>query len=208
MKLFRLCKQEGFITFYQPLTQLGFNIDQARTKRTLKRWDGIKNSISREPMSVLDIGCNIGFYSIKLAELGHFVTGIDTRIYTLFAFYAQQALGIKKLSFHDLVLTPKNIKILPSYDCILLLSVFHHWCVSFGKEQAIQMLDIVYKRTKKILFFETAQPDSASDKYRDVLPEMGRKPEEWLRKFFKRKGCHEVKTISYIRGRYLLAVIK
>lgn len=208
LKMFFLLNRLGIITFYQPLPQLCIKTNAARTEKTFIRWEAIKWELPTEPMSVLDIGCNAGFYSINLAKFGHFVTGIDNHVWSLFVFYAKEALKIPNLALSDLFLTPENIKTLPNYDCILLLSVFHHWCVAYGTDAALKMLDDVYKRTNKILFFETAQTDTASEKYRAVLPYMGDSPELWLHNYFKQKRCHDVKTVSYIRGRYLVAVFK
>ncbi|MFX0195102.1 MAG: class I SAM-dependent methyltransferase [Candidatus Hodarchaeota archaeon] len=208
LRVFVWLNRLGIVTFYQPLPRLGVKTDAARTARAVRRWEAIKQDLNSGPMSVLDIGCNVGFYSIKLAELGHFVTGIDNHLFYTFAFCAKEALGIPNLTFSNLLLTPKNIKTLPNYDCTLLLSVFHHWCVSYGTDDALQMLDDVYKKTNRVLFFETAQEDTASEKYRAVLPDMGEAPEIWLHGYFRQRGCRDVRTICYIRGRYLIAVYK
>ena len=53
------------------------------------------------------------------------------------------------------------------------------------------MLDIIYRKTEKILIFETGE---TGEKYK--LPDMGDSVEKWMHNLFKGKGCKKVETIS------------
>lgn len=103
-------------------------------------------------------------------------------------------------------LTPENLDLLPNVDFTILMSVFHHWCYSYGADNALQMLMTLLSKTRHVLFFETAQYDETSDRYRDILPDKGAiSSEEWWRDYFLSKGCPGVHTIL-ARGRSLMAV--
>lgn len=208
IRLCALLNSVGLVVFYEPLPQLGIKVDKKRTERSVERWRMIRNEIPSEPLSVLDIGCNTGYYSVNLAEMGHFVTALDNSFFALIVFYAKEALKLNNLSSCSMRLDPDNVYSLPRYDCVLLLSVFHHWCLEYGQNKALSMLDAVYDRADRMLIFETGQTDSASSKYKNALPDMGKDPEKWMHEYFVRKGCAEVRTLGYVRKRHLVLVSK
>lgn len=198
----------GLVSFYEPVPQLKIRVGKKKTMRAVERWNMIEREIPLKPMSVLDIGCNVGYYSINLAEKGHFVTALDNRFFASIVYYEKEALKLKQLSSFCMKLSPANIDALPKYDCVFLLSVFHHWCREYGSEAAMKMLDVIYTKTNRMLFFETGQTDSASEKYRKALPNMGDDPEKWMHQYFSGKGCTNVKTLGNVRDRYLILVNK
>lgn len=76
-------------------------------------------------LSVLDIGCNAGFYAFKLLERGAKVTGVDHDAgYLAQAKFAADALG------HDLELVQMDVYDLDllaeSFDFVLFMGVFYH----------------------------------------------------------------------------------
>jgi tRNA (mo5U34)-methyltransferase len=101
-------------------------------------------------MSVLDIGCNAGFYSFELAKLGANVTAIDTNDHYLSqARWAAKKLDLKKnitiekMQLYDLT----NLQ--EDFDIIFFLGVFYHL------RYPLLGLDIVVSKTKKFLIFQT-----------------------------------------------------
>ena len=66
-------------------------------------------------------------------------------------------LKLQNLTLSNCHLDPENIKLLPQFDCVLLLAVFHHWCKAYGQEKALEMLDVIYQKTSQVLFFETGE---------------------------------------------------
>ena len=203
----RLLVRVGVLKFYQPIPQLRINIEMGNADRITGRWHAIHQALPSDRLSVLDIGCNMGYYCFKLAELGHFVTGIDsTTLHHLVALHAKEALHLPNIAFARLWLTPDNIQTLPQFDCVLFLAVFHHWCRAYGAHAALQMLDHLYRKTNKVLFFETGQ---SGKNYEAHLPDMGTSPERWMHDLFRSKGCAHVKTISSPdASRLLIAVYK
>jgi hypothetical protein len=104
------------------------------------------------------------------------------------------------------MVTPQNIESLPACDVVLLLSVFHHWCRSYGTECALTMLQQVANRTKLKLFFETAAPTEPD--FKDVLPNMDEIPELWWIAQFRSMGFKEVRILGKSRGRDLIMGVK
>jgi SAM-dependent methyltransferase len=193
---------------YQPLPEAGIRVDRASTERTLDRWARIEPTLPPEPVSVLDIGCNVGFFSVRMAQRGCFVTGLDKTLYATLLHHIKTSLGLHNLATAGMLLTPGNIHTLPRYDCTFLLSVFHHWCVAHGSDTALSMLATAYERTNRVMYFETGQPDTTGEKYRSRLPQMTPTPLAWMERYFKERGAAEVRNLGYFRGRHLVAVFK
>lgn len=208
LRLFKLLGWLRLFTFYQPIPELGVTTTGSMTERAHARWEAIRENLPSGRQSVLDVGCNAGFFSIQLAKLGHYVLGVDLRTYFTFCVAAKKAVGLENLTFSDYRLTPKSIEVLPPYDCVLCMSVFHHWCLAFGESAASDMLALLFKRTNRAFFFETAQSDSLKLRHQQGVPDMGESPEAWLHEFFVHLGASEVKTISVNRGRYLVVAYR
>lgn len=205
--LFKLSDKLRLVSFYQPLPTLNVG-SRFVSPRVLGRWDAIKTSLPSGGRNGLDIGCNIGFYCFKMAELGYRMWGCEaSRPLFLSFFYATERANSDDVHPLFLKLTPGNIETLPRFDCILCMAVFHHWCFHFGTAEALNMLEVVLDKIQQVLFFETAQPDETSARYAKVLADMGSEPERWLHQFFLDRGCQRVETI-YSRGRHLIAVYK
>lgn len=203
-----LCLRLSLWTPYQPMPEAGVRIDPTRAELTHDRWAKIEPTLPAGPLSVLDIGSNIGFFSVRMAQRGSFVTSLDNTFYSMVLHHLKTTLHLSNLVATDMYLNPSNINSLPRYDCTLLLSVFHHWCVAYGSEASLAMLAVIYEKTRHVLYFETGQPDSASQKYRSRLPEMAPNPLAWAQSYFRQCGASEVRELGFFRGRHLLAIFK
>jgi len=92
------------------------------------KWRGFQNAIPQDltNMSVLDIGCNGGFYSIEMKKRGaRRVLGIDhDEQYLDQARFATEVLGLdisfRQMSVYDLP------KLQERFDLVLFLGVFYH----------------------------------------------------------------------------------
>lgn len=101
-------------------------------------------------MSVLDIGCNAGFYSLELAKRGAQVTAIDIdKHYLRQARWAAETLELQdKIEFHqatvyDLAHSPQR------YDIVWFMGVFYHL------RYPLLALDIVRRCCKGKMIFQT-----------------------------------------------------
>ncbi|MBD3240293.1 MAG: TIGR04290 family methyltransferase [Chitinivibrionales bacterium] len=100
--------------------------------------------------TVLDIGCNAGYYSFELAGRGATVTGIDSNPHYLAqARWAAQQFGLAhrvqfaQMQVHDLARHPTT------YDLVLFLGVFYHL------RYPLLALDIIVQKVRKLLLFQT-----------------------------------------------------
>jgi 2-polyprenyl-3-methyl-5-hydroxy-6-metoxy-1,4-benzoquinol methylase len=123
--------------------------------------------------SLLDIGCNIGFFCHYFAEKGLNTHGVDNDNHVKTKKFTDKgsietANRLKEIYKHDnsLFTNVDYLSILDdntNYDYIIYLSVWHHHFYGyshnknlnmFTKEKNIAILDKIINKTKKILFFE------------------------------------------------------
>src|SRR5680860_199586 len=133
-----------------------------------------------KPGSVLDIGCNIGFFSHILQYLGNKVTGIDNDVHVDVKKFTKKSsiktaknlnvnygLGVEFIEA-DFINYLKNTK--KKWDYVLFLSVFHHFFIGYGYSdnekmssvEAVSVLQLVDRHTAKNLYFEMDEKVGAS----------------------------------------------
>jgi hypothetical protein len=125
----------------------------------------------------MDLGSHTGFFSLALAERGFMVLGCEPsrRLFRIAAAAADRV-GQPSVAFMPVAVGPSNVTSLPDADIVLVLSVFHDWCEAFGFERSLEMLDVVWQKTRKSLFFE--MPNTAENaSIRTFMPEMGATPD-------------------------------
>ncbi|NOZ64037.1 MAG: DUF1698 domain-containing protein, partial [Caldiserica bacterium] len=91
------------------------------------RWEFIKNFLPRklQGMSVLDAGCNAGYFSIKMEEMGaEEVLGIDFAHYIKQANFVKRIKGANKVNFaiHSVYTLPLSRK----FNLTLCLGLLYH----------------------------------------------------------------------------------
>jgi hypothetical protein len=118
-----------------------------------------------------------------MSEIGVSTIGVDVQSKELriaaFVRRKLKALNVGLLSMH---VDPETIRLLPAADTVLLLSVWHHWVKEFDLPAATLMLQEVWQRTNRLLFFETGE-NEMPDEYR--LPQMLPSAEEWLASYLR-----------------------
>ncbi|MFO7962999.1 MAG: TIGR04290 family methyltransferase [Desulfobacterales bacterium] len=116
------------------------------------KWAEIERHIPRDltGWSVLDIGCNAGFYSFKLASRGAEVLGIDANPHYLRqARWASDKLDpdgriqFEKMQVYELAGRRD------AFDLVLFLGVFYHL------RYPLLALDIVSRKVKRLLVFQS-----------------------------------------------------
>jgi tRNA (mo5U34)-methyltransferase len=119
-----------------------------------------------EGWSVLDVGCNAGFYSFELARLGARVTGIDVDAHYLAqARWAAREFGLesrvrfRRRQVYDLAASDET------FDLVLFLGVFYHL------RYPLLGLDLVARRVRRLLAFQTLTTEEM-----DVHPDTGDRP--------------------------------
>ena len=144
---------------YQPLPWLGLNTAK-RGEGTEARWQAIEQSLDNSIKTALDIGCNVGYFcfSLALKRIPTLGVDMDDRLLRI-ARYAARKIQVPGAGFCNLLIDRNTVALLPQADLVLLLSVWHHWVRAYGLEDASQMLAAVWKRSNKVLFFETGEAE-------------------------------------------------
>lgn len=124
------------------------------------KWHEIKDFIPDDltGWKVLDVGCNAGFYSFKLAERGADVTAIDLDPHYLKqASWAAKQFGLAdKITFqevqvYDLARTPET------YDLTWFMGVLYHL------RYPLLGMDILSRKTKRMMLFQTLSMPGNAD---------------------------------------------
>ena len=205
----RLAVRCRLLAAYQPLPELGVRVVSSREKAVYARWEAIRAELG-EPGSVLDIGCNLGFYAFEAARAGHLAFGLDVPRYAAALALARFASGRPEVVPISLRLAPRHVQILPIFDRVICLQVFHHLCADYGEEQATHILGGIWNRTGRKLFLESEWGESAGERFRTRMPPPGNGFEAWCRAFFGQRGAARVECIysDSGRGRSLLVIAR
>jgi len=135
-----------------------------------ENWMMIEQQIHNEAKNLLDIACDIGFYSFRAAQKGIFTVGFDILHHSIKK--ANQQVHNKNqenIAFMNLSLNPSNVSLLPKFDVILCLSVYQHFCRIFNEENARKMVAGIFSKCEKQFFFQIPSkknkygPDFSSD---------------------------------------------
>jgi hypothetical protein len=146
---------------YQPLPWLG----KHRARRAAgveSRWQAMSEVIDAEsPATAVDVGANVGFFSIQLAKRGVSTIAVEMQgKYFRPLLFARERLGLKEhLGLLTVAITPDTTWAVPRADCMLFLSVWHHLVRSYGQDAATTVLAGLWERTAAVLFFETGQAE-------------------------------------------------
>jgi SAM-dependent methyltransferase len=160
---------------YQPMPWIGLKT-RKRDASTLQRWQAIEKNLGTGAGTALDIGSNLGHFVLRLAEKGFYSIGIDMAYGNVkVAQYAQRKAGIENAAFSVMAVTPDNVDRLPAVDVVVFFSVWHHWIVAYGHENALAMLGTIWQKTRRVMFFETGEDSEIR------LLKITGKPADWVR---------------------------
>lgn len=166
---------------YQPLPWIGYP-NAKRGIGTYQRWEAIEKALDGvQPRSALDVGCNVGFFTLSLARMGIPAMGVELDPASVrIARFAARKCKLKNVAFAQMEVTPATICLLPHVDLVLCLSVHHHWARMFRFEAATRMLGELWERCGKTMFFETGESEMPPH-YN--LPPMEPSSREWLTRY-------------------------
>jgi len=148
---------------YHPLPWLGKERGQ-RVGGTESRWRQIEAAASELGVtSAVDVGANVGWFSISLARLGISTLAIEREpkfFRTLL--YARSELDLDQLSVLVTNLDQKSLAAVPKADLLLFLSVWHHMVRALGYSAALEILGELWARTEQVMFFDTGEDELPS----------------------------------------------
>jgi len=164
---------------------------------TNDRYDAILSNIDNYPESLIDFGCNKGFFVLKAAEKGSFSIGVDHDWFEIiWAKAVAHKNNIKKALFMNAEIDLNFVNKMPSFDMVVCTSIFHHWVRIYGKESAFNMMRVIASRTNKYLVFETGQYNEISTRWYKELSFMGNDCDKWVVEFLSEIGFNKVKIIG------------
>jgi hypothetical protein len=185
---------------YQPVSSLPKHAarDAARGVGSESRWSAMFPVIrSQEVASAIDIGACEGYFSIELGADGISTIAIESNPGNIrTALLAVRRSGTRNVGVLAMEVTPDNVVTLPTSDCVLCLSIWHHFVRNYGFAEATATLEAIWQQTRKVMFFDTGETEMTPD-YR--LPTMTPDPRSWLTNYLARTcsrsriehlGCH------------------
>jgi len=164
---------------YQPVTGVRM-APYARKAGTESRWDAMRPLVKDLGVrSALDIGCNYGWFTARLARCGIPTIGVEEHPpYYRTALFTMRKLGLDNAGILAMRVTPHTTSVLPSVDAILFLAVWHHIVRECGQPSADAVLKALWERSTRVLFFETGEDDMPPEY---GLPEMRPSVATWIR---------------------------
>jgi hypothetical protein len=151
---------------YQPVPWIGRQ-SAPRASGTVSRWAAIREQVREcQVGTAVDLGCNTGYFVVRLSQEGIRVVGIDSSSRHLRTLkYVTRRAGLKQLGIMDLRITPETIALIPAADAILCLAMWHHMVKRWGVPAAEEMLRVIWKRAGRVLFFEAGGAEMPSEEY-------------------------------------------
>jgi hypothetical protein len=198
---------------YQPLPSLRRDSTAIRTAACISRWDAMVPLLEElEVDSALDVGCYAGWFLLQLGAAGIPSVGVEGHppVYRT-ALYALSKSGLSNVGLLAVTVSPETARLLPSADCTLFLSVWHHMVKDQGQEAADEILADCWKRTGKVLFFETGEEEMPAEY---GLPRMTPDSRTWIERYLQAQcrgglvehlglheaGEHQRNVFAVIRG--------
>lgn len=186
----------AMVRLYQPVYGKKDNAATAVTRECEDRWNVIRPALGAGSGAVLDIGCNVGFFSFKAAETGRMAVGIDHDSFNvLFCNAIRSATRSEYTLFANRNLDLAALKKLPQFETIFNFSVFHHWVKAYGADEAKEMMRVIAQKCD-CLFFETGQSNETGTKWAGKLAFMGDNPKDWIQSFLQEIGFSDVRVIG------------
>jgi SAM-dependent methyltransferase len=151
------------------------------------------------PGKVVDIGCQIGYFSFALAQRRFLVKGYDADAANI-----RIANMLKELSlfpnptFECLKLSTETVRRIRPADHVLCMAVFHHIIYYDGLAAARQLIRALRNKTHKKLYFEIGQSNEPVEPWAEHLPHMGADPLGWITDFLRNGGYDEVKVLGLV----------
>jgi hypothetical protein len=165
---------------YQPLPWLGVQ-ESRRTAGTMSRWRAISSTLDSEvadARTALDLGANVGFFTVSLARRGIKTLAVETDdVAHRTAAYSLRRAGLDHAGLALLRLSAETIDLLPTVDVVLFLSLWHHFVREYGLDDAKGLLTGIWERTRRALFFDSGEREMPPHY---GLPPLEPDPQTWL----------------------------
>jgi hypothetical protein len=167
------------------------------SRDSFDRYNAIFDNISNKPTTLLDLGCNRGFFVLNASAHNIFALGIDhDRFEILYARSVAEIYRKNTALFMHNEINEKLIGNLPQFEMVVCTSIFHHWVRIYGEKCAFNMMQGIADKTTKYLVFETGQNNETETRFYKYLDFMGNSYETWVTSFLLGLGFSKVKKIG------------
>ena len=169
---------------YQPLPWVGIGASRRAigSQDRMLAINGLLDQYNPEINVGLDVGCNVGYFSLSLKERGYKVFGVDNNgKYLRIAEIAGRKISQGSFSGINVTIDENNVDYLPKSDVTICLSIWHHWVKHYGLRSATDILVTLHSNTKHILLFETGENEMPSSY---GLPFSDGDPRIWIEDYF------------------------
>jgi len=146
-----------------------------RNRQVVRRTNDRSAFLNLKRKSVLDLGCNIGYFGWKHCELIRSYLGVDSDFScTKAATSIKQVLGYEKINFLNMDVVEYIQTSQDHFDTCLFFSIYHHLMYQLGFEGA---QNVLYRlnRICNELYFDMGQKNEPSNparsKWHNILPE-------------------------------------
>jgi|GEM_PF-5457204 len=190
--IYRLCASR-----YQPLYP-GGRADSRLKWLFNERWEAICKELGPYTSgSALDIGCNVGFFSFHLNELGYQVQGVEAdplNVYLCNSVIERRRL--RNISFLNGMIDEAHVNSMPSFEVVLCLSVFHHIIRDNGEEKAREILSELISKTERVIFMDIGHSSRSVEAF-NLPSALGDDPVQWMTELLTGCGCQQVNVIGH-----------
>jgi hypothetical protein len=184
---------------YQPSPWRGLT-EGRRAKGSERRKDEILSYLDAQSISpavTLDVGANIGYFSLSMAEKGAIAYAVESEpLNVRIASIASNSIGQGGGVFVPIrmLCTADSVGRLPENNVTLCLSIWHHWVRHFGLKAATEILNVLMNKTSDVLFFDTGESEMPAHY---GLPFDKHDAKEWLLNYLSNlESAADVKCIG------------
>jgi hypothetical protein len=163
---------------YQPIAALPGRVAK-RADGSRSRWEAIAPVASELGVkTAVDIGAAEGYFSLELGASGVPTVALESappnQRTAMLAIRRSKLDNVGLLSF---TVRDDTVALVPSADCTLFLSLWHHLVREDGLEMATSLTERIWSKTGKVMFFDTGEDEMPPS---FGLPDMTPDARTWL----------------------------
>ncbi len=185
---------------YQPTYQKSdfILLKKERFKRSSDmRVQALIDNLPSQKGSYLDIGSQLGYFVFTIAERGFLSFGMEMhKVSYDYAMNVKNLNDIDNAHFINLSLDKIVAELLPSFDVISILSVFHHLVHFQGFAAADAIIKTLAAKCRSTFFFETGEYEEKGFYWTDDISFMGNNSKAWIQNYLESAGFKKVRTIA------------